>query len=408
MPLRLSGKNMNQDFLKYQAQTTPYPLGINIFYALGSYIYSCDNKKYLDFVAGVSAVSLGHQNKRVNDAIKNQLDKYSHVMVYGEYAQSPAVEYCKLLASLLPPQLNKVYLVNSGTEACEGALKLVRRVTGRSQLISCHNAYHGNTMGSMSVMGFEERKQVFRPLIPDVDFITFNNEADIEKITTKTAGIILESIQGGAGFIQPEADFLAKIKKRCEEVGALLIIDEIQPGFGRTGKLFGFENYNVVPDVIIIGKGMAGGMPVGAFVAKEEYMDLLSDNPKLGHITTFGGHPVIAAACLATLQEIVETNLIPQTLEKEKLFRELLVHPLIQEVRGKGLMLAAMTSSPEITNQVIFKCQDKGLILFWLLFEGNAIRITPPLTISMDEIREGCAIILEAMDEIVSDLKFKV
>ncbi|WP_395054108.1 aspartate aminotransferase family protein [Flavobacterium sp.] len=399
---------MNQDFLKYQAQTTPYPLGINIFYALGSYIYSCDNKKYLDFVAGVSAVSLGHQNKRVNDAIKNQLDKYSHVMVYGEYAQSPAVEYCKLLASLLPPQLNKVYLVNSGTEACEGALKLVRRVTGRSQLISCHNAYHGNTMGSMSVMGFEERKQVFRPLIPDVDFITFNNEADIEKITTKTAGIILESIQGGAGFIQPEADFLAKIKKRCEEVGALLIIDEIQPGFGRTGKLFGFENYNVVPDVIIIGKGMAGGMPVGAFVAKEEYMDLLSDNPKLGHITTFGGHPVIAAACLATLQEIVETDLIPQTLEKEKLFRQLLVHPLIQEVRGIGLMLAAMTSSPEITNQVIFKCQDKGLILFWLLFEGNAIRITPPLTISMDEIREGCAIILEAMDEIVSGLKFKV
>lgn len=393
---------MNQDFLKYQAQTTPYPLGINIFYALGSYIYSCDNKKYLDFVAGVSACSLGHQNKRVNDAIKNQLDKYSHVMVYGEYAQSPAVEYCKLLASLLPPQLNKVYLVNSGTEACEGALKLVRRVTGRSQLISCHNAYHGNTMGSMSVMGFEERKQVFRPLIPDVDFITFNNEADIEKITTKTAGIILESIQGGAGFIQPEADFLAKIKKRCEEVGALLIIDEIQPGFGRTGKLFGFENYNVVPDVMIIGKGMAGGMPVGAFVAKQEYMDLLSDNPKLGHITTFGGHPVIAAACLATLQEIVETNLIPQTLEKEKLFRELLVHPLIQEIRGIGLMLAAMTTSAEITNQVIFKCQDKGLILFWLLFEENAIRITPPLTISMDEIRKGCAIIIEAMDEIAA------
>ena len=247
---------MNQDFLKYQAQTTPYPLGINIFYALGSYIYSCDNKKYLDFVAGVSACSLGHQNKRVNDAIKNQLDKYSHVMVYGEYAQSPAVEYCKLLASLLPPQLNKVYLVNSGTEACEGALKLVRRVTGRSQLISCHNAYHGNTMGSMSVMGFEERKQVFRPLIPDVDFITFNNEADILKITTKTAGIILESIQGGAGFIIPENNYLKKVKTRCEEVGALLIIDEIQPGFGRTGKLFGYENFGIVPDIIIIGKGI--------------------------------------------------------------------------------------------------------------------------------------------------------
>ncbi len=392
--------SLNQDFLNYQAQTTPYPLGINVFYALGSYIYSCDNKKYLDFVAGVSAVAVGHQNKRVNDAIKNQLDKYSHVMVYGEYSQSPAVEYCKLLVSLLPKQLNKVYLVNSGTEACEGALKLARRVTGRSQLISCHNAYHGNTMGSMSVMGFEERKQAFRPLLPDVDFITFNNEADLEKITTKTAGIILESIQGGAGFIQPENDFLTKVKQRCDEVGALLILDEIQPGFGRTGKLFGFENYNVIPDIIIIGKGMGGGLPVGAFVSKAEYMDLLTDNPKLGHITTFGGNPVIAAACLATLQEITETNLISETVSKEKLFRELLVHPLIQEIRGIGLMLAIMTSNPEITNQVILKCQDKGLILFWLLFEGCAIRITPPLTISEDEIQEGCAIILKVMDEI--------
>ena len=395
---------MKEDFLKYQAQTSPYSLGMEISHAIGSYIYDSNNKKYLDFVAGVSACSLGHQNKRVNDAIKNQLDKYSHVMVYGEYAQSPAIEYCKLLVSFLPPELNKVYLVNSGTEACEGALKLVRRVTGRSQLISCHNAYHGNTMGAMSVMGFEERKQVFRPLIPDVDFITFNNEADLQKITTKTAGIILESIQGGAGFIQPKNDFLLKVKKRCEEVGALMIVDEIQPGFGRTGKLFGFQNYNVVPDVIIIGKGMGGGMPVGGFIAKAEYMDLLSHNPKLGHITTFGGHPVIAAACLATLQEITETDLMPLTLIKEKLFRTLLVHPLIEEIRGEGLMLAAMTRNAEITNQVIFRCQDKGLILFWLLFEGCAIRITPPLTISEEEIKEGCSIILEAMDEVLNEI----
>jgi acetylornithine/succinyldiaminopimelate/putrescine aminotransferase len=391
---------MNPDFLKYQAQTSPYPLGMEVSHAVGSYIYDTNNKKYLDFVAGVSACTLGHQNQRVNDAIKNQLDKYSHVMVYGEYSQSPAVEYCKLLASLLPKPLEKTYLVNSGTEATEGALKLARRVTGRNQLISCHNAYHGNTMGSMSVMGFEERKKPFGPLLTDVDFITFNNEADIQKITTKTAGIILESIQGGAGFIQPENDFLLKIRQRCDEVGTLLIIDEIQPGFGRTGKLFGFQNYNIVPDVVILGKGMGGGMPVGAFVASTAHMDLLSDNPKLGHITTFGGHPVIAAACLATLQEITETDLIPQTLEKEKLFRSLLVHPLLTEIRGKGLMLAAMTAHPEITNQVIFKCQDKGLILFWLLFEGCAIRITPPLTISEDEIREGCAIIREALDEV--------
>lgn len=394
---------MNNDFLKYQAQTSPYPLGMEVSHAIGSYIYDTNNKKYLDFVAGVSACTLGHQHPRVNDAIKNQLDKYSHVMVYGEYSQSPAVEYCKLLAAHLPFPLEKTYLVNSGTEATEGALKLARRITGRSQLISCHNAYHGNTMGSMSVMGFEERKQIFRPLVPDVDFITFNNEDDLQKITTKTAGIILETIQGGAGFIQPYDGFLKKVRARCTEVGAIMILDEIQPGFGRTGKLFGFQKYDVVPDIVIMGKGMGGGMPVGGFTASQKNMDLLSDNPKLGHITTFGGHPVIAAACLATLQELTETSIMTDTLAKEKLFRTLLVHPLIKEIRGEGLMLAAMTENAEITNKVIFKCQDKGLILFWLLFESCAIRITPPLTISNQEIEEGCKIILEAMDEILNE-----
>ena len=391
---------MNYDFIQYQAQTSPYPLGMEVSHAVGSYIYDTNNKRYLDFVAGVSACSLGHQHPRVNQAIKDQLDLYSHVMVYGEYSQSPAVEYCKLMASLLPAPLDKTYLVNSGTEAIEGALKLARRVTGRSQLISCHNAYHGNTMGSMSVMGFEERKQIFRPLIPDVEFITFNNEADLEKITTKTAGILLETIQGGAGFIQPENDFLKKVRQRCDEVGTMTILDEIQPGFGRTGTLFGFQNYDVVPDIVVMGKGMGGGMPVGAFTASASRMDLLSHNPKLGHITTFGGHPVIAAACLATLKEITETTLMADALAKEKLFRSLLVHPLIEEVRGKGLMLAAMTKSADITNEVILKCQDKGLILFWLLFESCAIRITPPLTISEEEIREGCAILLEVLDEV--------
>lgn len=391
---------MKNDFIQYQAQTSPYPLGMEVSHAVGSYIYDTNNNRYLDFVAGVSACSLGHQHPRVNQAIKDQLDLYSHVMVYGEYSQSPAVEYCKLMASLLPAPLDKTYLVNSGTEAIEGALKLARRVTGRSQLISCHNAYHGNTMGSLSVMGFEERKQVFRPLIPDVEFITFNKEADLEKITTKTAGILLETIQGGAGFIQPENGFLKKVRQRCDEVGAMMILDEIQPGFGRTGKLFGFQNYDVVPDIVVMGKGMGGGMPVGAFTASATMMDLLSHNPKLGHITTFGGHPVIAAACLATLKEITETTLMSDALVKEKLFRELLVHPLIEEVRGKGLMLAAMTKNADITNEVILKCQDRGLILFWLLFEACAIRITPPLTISEEEIREGCAIILEVMDEV--------
>ncbi len=395
---------MNNDFIQYQAQTSPYPLGMEVSHAIGSYIYDTNNNRYLDFVAGVSACSLGHQHPRVNQAIKDQLDLYSHVMVYGEYSQSPAVEYCKLMASLLPEPLNKTYLVNSGTEAIEGALKLARRVTGRSQLISCHNAYHGNTMGSMSVMGFEERKQIFRPLIPDVEFITFNNEADLEKITTKTAGILLETIQGGAGFIQPENDFLKKVRQRCNKVGAMMILDEIQPGFGRTGNNFGFQNFVVVPDIVVMGKGMGGGMPVGAFTASATMMDLLSHDPKLGHITTFGGHPVIAAACLATLKEITETSLMAEALEKEKLFRSLLVHPLIEEVRGKGLMLAAMTKSADITNEVILKCQDRGLILFWLLFESCAIRITPPLTISEEEIREGCAILLEVMNEVAKKI----
>ncbi|MCA4794429.1 aspartate aminotransferase family protein [Myroides odoratimimus] len=395
---------MKEDFYKYQAQTSPNPLAMEISHAKGSYIYDKNNKAYLDFVAGVSACTLGHQHERVNNAIKDQLDKYSHVMVYGEYIQDPSVEFCKLLAENIPAPLNKTYLVNSGTEATEGALKLAKRVTGRSQLISCFNAYHGNTMGSMSVMGFEERKRAFRPLLPDVDFIHFNCVEDLQKITTKTAGIILETIQGGAGFVEPFDGFLTKVRERCTEVGALMIVDEIQPGFGRTGKLFGFQNYDVVPDVIVMGKGMASGMPVGAFTASDEHMNLLYDNPRFGHITTFGGHPVIAAASLATLRELVETDLMAQTLEKEKLFRELLVHPLIEEIRGRGLMIAPMTPSADITNRVIMKCQDKGLILFWLLFEGKAIRITPPLTVSKTEIKEGCAIIIEALNEVQKEL----
>lgn len=393
---------MIEDFLHYQAQTSPYPLAMEVSHAKGSYIYDSAGNAHLDFVAGVSANTLGHQNKRVNNAIKNQLDAYSHVMVYGEYAQRPAVDYCKLLAANLPYPLEQTYLVNSGTEAIEGALKLARRVTGRSQLISCHNAYHGNTMGSMSVMGFEERKQSFRPLIPDVDFITFNNEADLDKITTKTAGILLETIQGGAGFIEPKNNFLQKVRQKCNETGTLMILDEIQPGFGRTGKLFGFENYNVVPDVLVMGKGMASGMPVGAFTASKAHMELLTHSPKLGHITTFGGHPVIAAAALATLQEITETDIMSQVLQKEQLFRKLLVHPLILEIRGRGLMLALMTATPDITNEIILRCKDKGLILFWLLFEGCAVRITPPLTISNQEIEQGCGILIEVLNEIVN------
>lgn len=391
---------MTSDFLEYQAQTTPHPLAMEVSHAEGCYIYDTNNKAYLDFVAGVSACSLGHRHPKVVNAIKDQLDKYMHVMVYGEYIQQPAVELAKLLAEHLPKSLECTYLVNSGTEAIEGALKLARRATGRSQIISAHHAYHGNTMGSMSVMGYEERKQAFRPLIPDVHFITFNNTDDLKQITPKTAAVILETIQGGAGFIEPRNNYLTKVRTRCDEVGALLILDEIQPGLGRTGKLFGFEHYNCIPDILVTGKGLGGGMPIGAFTASKSMMHTLQNLPKLGHITTFGGHPVIAAAALATVKEITESNLMAEALEKEQVFRTHLVHPLITEIRGRGLMLAALTPSAEITNQLILKAQNKGLILFWLLFEPQAIRLTPPLTITEDEIIKGCQIIIEILDEI--------
>ena len=390
---------MKKDFFTYQAQTTPHPLAVEISYAKGSYIYTTQGQKLLDFVAGVSACSLGHQHPKVVTAIKEQVDKYLHVMVYGEYIQQPSVALSKLLAKHLPSPLSQTYLTNSGTEAIEGALKLARRVTGRSQIIAANHAYHGNTMGALSVTGFEERKQPFRPLIPDVHFIDFNDASQLHQITKKTAGVILETIQGGAGFIQPVNNYLKKVRRRCDAVGAFLILDEIQPGFGRTGTLFGFEHYQIVPDVVVMGKGMGGGLPIGAFTASNKHMMQLSDNPKLGHITTFGGNPVIAAAALATLQEITQTTLIADTLCKEKLFRKLLVHPLVKEIRGIGLMLAVITPSAEITNFIISEAQKEGLILFWLLFEPKALRITPPLTISHQEIEEGCQVILSLLDK---------
>lgn len=391
---------MTSDFLKYQAQTTPHPLAMEVSHAEGCYIYDTNNKAYLDFVAGVSACTLGHRHPKVVAAIKDQLDKYLHVMVYGEYIQKTAVALTKLLAQHLPKSLECTYLVNSGTEAIEGALKLARRATGRSQIIAAHQAYHGNTMGSMSVMGYEERKQAFRPLIPDVDFITFNNKEHLNQITPKTAAVILETIQGGAGFIEPQDQYLNKVRRRCDEVGALLILDEIQPGIGRTGKLFGFEHFDCIPDILVTGKGLGGGMPIGAFTSSKAMMHTLQDLPKLGHITTFGGHPVIAAAALATVKEVTESNLMAEALEKEQLFRKLLVHPLITEIRGRGLMLAAMTASADVANQLILKAQNRGLILFWLLFEPTAIRITPPLTITNAEIIEGCELMINILDEI--------
>ena len=391
---------ITNDFFKHQAQTTPHPLAMEISYAEGSYIYDQNNKPYLDFIAGVSACSLGHRHPKVVEAIKKQLDSYMHVMVYGEYIQSPAVQLTKLIASKLPPKLEKTYLTNSGTEAIDGAMKLARRYTGRSEIIAAKNAYHGNTMGALSIMGYEERKQPFRPLIPDIRFMEFNNLLDLSKITTKTAAVVLETIQGGAGFIEPKNGYLTKVQEKCNQVGALLILDEIQPGIGRTGTLFGFENYNCIPDVVVTGKGLGGGMPIGAFTASKDMMDSLSDHPKLGHITTFGGHPVIAAAALATLEEITTSNLIPETLVKEALIRKHLQHPLIKEIRGKGLMLALMVDSSEIANKIVLQAKEDGLILFWLLYEPKAVRISPPLTISKEEIEKGCNIILNILNSL--------
>ena len=391
---------MKDQFLKHQGQTTPHPLAIEISYAKGSYIYDNNGNELLDFVAGVSANSLGHNYPKVTEAIEKQLEKYSHVMVYGEFIQKPQLELSIALSKTLPNSLSSVYLVNSGTEATEGALKLAKRFTGRSEIIAAKNSYHGNTQGAMSVCGMEKQNQAYRPLIPGVKFITFNNEIELSKITTKTACIILETIQGGAGFIEPSNNFLKKVKKKCEDVGALLILDEIQSGIGRTGKFWGFENYDVIPDIIITGKGLGGGMPIGAFISSYEIMSYLKDNPKLGHITTFGGHPVIAAAGLATIKEISNTSLIKESLEKEKIIRDFFKgHKKIKEIRGKGLMLALIVESSDVATRVILECMQKGLILFWLLFEEKAIRITPPLTISKEEILKGCKIILEVLNK---------
>lgn len=387
-----------QDFFKYQAQTTQFASGFEVEKAEGNYIYGKDGKAYLDFVAGVSANTLGHSHPKIVNAIKEQAEKYLHVMVYGEYALEKPVQLCKFLAEKTPSPLEVTYLVNSGAEAIDGALKLAKRYTGREEIIAFHHSYHGNTHGALSVSGNETHKRAFRPLLPMVNFINFNKEEDLELITNKTAGVIVETIQGAAGFIIPNNDYLKKLKKRCNEVGALLILDEIQPGFGRTGKLFAFEHYSIVPDILVMGKGMGGGVPVGAFMSSQEIMKTLSHSPKLGHITTFGGNPLIAAACLATLEEIFDSNLMNEVEEKEQLFRELLVHPKIKNINGKGLMLAVNLEDPEYTINVAKKCMEEGLIVFWQLYRNEYLRISPPLTITKEEIRKGCEIILRVLE----------
>ena len=380
-------------FKKHQAQTFPFPSCIEIESANGSYITDVNGKQYLDFVAGVSACTLGHSNPIIIDAVKKQLDKYSHVMVYGEYIQSPQYKLAQLLADNLPNNLSTTYFVNSGAEAIEGAMKLAKRATGCSEIISCKDSYHGSTQGALSIMGNEEHKAKYRPLLPNCNQIIYNDENSLKNITRDTAAVVIEPIQGGTGFVTPKSNFLQKLREKCHETQSLLIFDEIQTCFGRLGTLFGFEKYNVTPDILCIAKGMGGGMPIGAFISSWELMNLLTFEPKLGHITTFGGHPVNCAASLATLQHLLSTDIMQEVEEKEQLFRTYLQHPKIKELRGNGLMLSIEFEDEKLAQKVVEQSLEKGLILFYFLFSKTAIRITPPITITEQEIIEGCEII---------------
>ena len=382
--------NAQKIFKLHQAQTFPFPSCLEIKSAKGSYIKDINNKEYLDFVAGVSACTLGHSNSIIIDAIKNQLDKYTHVMVYGEYIQSPQYKLAKLLADNLPKQLSTTYFVNSGTEAIEGAIKLAKRSTERSEIISCKNSYHGSTHGSLSVMGNEAQKTKYRPLLPDCNNIIFNDNESLDKITEKTAAVIIEPIQGATGFVVADKEFLSKLREKCNETKTMLIFDEIQSCFGRTGYLFAFEYYNVIPDILCVAKGMGGGMPIGAFISSHDLMKLLSIDPVLGHITTFGGHPVNCAASYATLDKLLNSNIMRDIKEKEMLFRSELNHPAIKEIRGKGLMLSIELDKEDIAKKLVNESLKEGLILFYFLFTKTSIRISPPLTITNEEIIKGC------------------
>jgi len=385
-------------FKKHQAQTFPFPSCLEIASAKGSYIYDVNSKSYLDFIAGVSACTLGHSNPIITNAVKEQLDKYSHVMVYGEYMQSPQYKLAQLLANNLPENLSTSYFTNSGAEAIEGAMKLAKRASGRPEIISCKDSYHGSTQGALSIMGNEEHKAKYRPLLPSCNQIIYNDIESLQNITKQTAAVVIEPVQGAAGFIEPSNNFLQKVREKCNKTGTLLIFDEIQTCFGRLGTLFGFEKYNVIPDILCIAKGMGGGMPIGAFISSWKLMNLLTFEPKLGHITTFGGHPLSCAASLATLEFLLASDIMQDIEKKEHLFRKHLHHPKIKEIRGIGLMLAIEFKDEALAKKVVEKCLENGLILFYFLFTKTAIRITPPLTISDNEIIEGCEVIIKVLN----------
>lgn len=361
-------------------------------------MYSPEGKRYTDLISGISVSNIGHRHPKVIQAIKDQLDKHLHVMVFGEYIQSASNLLAKKLADLLPSSLNCTYLVNSGTEANEGAMKLAKRFTGRTEIISCRKSYHGSTHGSLSVSGNEIKKSAFRPLLPDVRFITFNSIEDLNQITSRTACVIMETIQGDAGVRVPSHQYMRAVRERCNETGTLLILDEIQCGIGRTGTLFAFEQFDIVPDILTIAKAFGGGLPIGAFIANREIMRTFTHNPMLGHITTFGGNPVCCASALATLQVIEEENLLASVEEKGELFEKLLKHSHIKEIRRFGLMFAIDFDTAERVNRIVEYAKQKGVICYWFLSHPNSFRIAPPLTITEEQIRESCEVIVEAIE----------
>ncbi len=393
--------NLRQVFLSHLAQTSEFPMLLEIERGAGIYLYDPQGKPYLDLIAGIGVSALGHCHPAVVAAIRRQSERYLHTMVYGEYLLSPQVNLAKALTELLPDSLDSVYLVNSGTEATEGAMKLAKRYTGRAEIISCYKAYHGSTQGAASLMSDDYFTRPYRPLLPGISHIDFNCDFCLHRITDKTAAVIVETVQAEWGIRKPINNYLTKLRNRCTETGTLLIFDEIQAGYGRTGSFFAFEQYGVVPDILLLAKGMGGGMPIGAFVANQEVMKVFSNNPLLGHITTFGGHPVSCAAALATLNFIKSSGIIDSVKKKEQLFLEKLVHPEIRHVRSAGLWLAVELDSFEKVQKVIKLCLEKGLITDWFLFNDRSIRIAPPLIITEAEIEKACVILLEGLDGLV-------
>ena len=391
--------NQRELFLRHIAQTSPAPLSLEIVKAEAAVLYDAGGKEYIDLIGGISVANTGHRHPRVIAAIQEQLDAYLHVMVYGEFVESPQVQYAKLLTDYLPASLNSVYFTNSGAEAVEGAMKLAKRVSNHSQIIAFKNSYHGSTQGALSIIGDEYWRNAYRPLLPDVLHLEYNSFDAIDEISERTACVIAETIQGEAGVKAPSKEWMQALREKCTATGTLLILDEIQTGFGRTGKLWGFEHFGIVPDMILLGKALGGGMPLGAFVAHKKLMDAFTENPVLGHITTFGGHPVCCAAGVAAMKALLEEGMMDSVELKQNLFISLLVHPKIKAIHSFGLWLAIEFDSFETNKKIIDRCIANGVLTDWFLFSANSLRISPPLIISEEQIKKACEIILESCEK---------